>query len=110
LVSAASNDQKGTQWKSISVAVNWAPPGKAEVVLEGIHPGLFHLRAKHGDETSTAWILVVQTEVYPVLSKQFEDFVRQTVSWGDGVSADTKRAYQRAYLEYLASSNSGNTK
>jgi hypothetical protein len=82
--------------------VNLSSQGKAALVIEGIQPGLYEMQITRGGDTSSAWVLLCNAASCPASAASFQAFVRQTDSWGTGVTQATKKAYQRAYLEYLA--------
>jgi len=89
--------------KSHSTSLNWSPAGKATLAVAGVHPGLYEMRITHGNESSSVWVLVCSSAFYVTSAASFQAFVHQTDSWGANVSQATKQAYQRAFLEYLAS-------
>jgi hypothetical protein len=93
--------------KSSLNSFDWSPGGKAAFVIEGVDPGLYEMRINRGGETSSAWVLLCNAASYPASAASFRAFARQTDSWGASVTQATKQAYQRAYLEYLASSSAG---
>ncbi|HVO56113.1 MAG TPA: hypothetical protein VMT51_00300 [Dongiaceae bacterium] len=100
----------GAAWRSKAAVVDLLPGDKVAPGCEGIKPGLFLLRAKHGDESSSAWVLAVPAADFAEWNAKFADFVKKTDTWGDTVPEETKRSYQRAYLEYLNSMRSGQAK
>jgi hypothetical protein len=104
-----SGDDKAATaaWKSKPVNLQWAPGGTASAEFEGLRPGLFSLSVKHEGETSNAWILVVPSTGFSGWNARFEEFTLKTDAWGSLVSAERKRSYQRAYLDYLNSQLAG---
>jgi hypothetical protein len=88
-------------------SLNWSPGGKAVLVIEDVHPGLYEIRISRGGETSSTWVLLCDPASYPTSAASFQSFVHQTASWGASVAPATKQSYQRAYLEYSASHSQG---
>jgi len=93
--------------KPILNSFNWNPGKKASLSIEGIHPGLYEVWITRGDETGSAWVLLCSAGSYSSSIASFQGFSDQTDNWGGSVTLTTKQAYQRAYLELLASRNSG---
>jgi hypothetical protein len=101
-VASSGETQSKNEWKSSPIALNWNPGEAATVVVNGIQPGLYEMRVQHNGEVSSAWVLLCDSAMYPLMAAPFEEFLHQTNAWGDSVTSDTKRSYQRAYLEYLS--------
>jgi hypothetical protein len=104
-VASSEEAQSKKEWKSSPIALNWNPGEAAAVVVNGIHPGLYEMRVQHSGEASSAWVLLCDPAMCPLMTTSFEEFLHQTNAWGDDVTSDTKRSYQRAYLEYLSLRN-----
>jgi len=99
-----SGESSGTkELNSNPTPLNWRPGGKTALVVAGVHPGLYEMRITHGNEISSAWVLVCNSASYLTSTASFQAFVHQTDSWGANVTQGTKQAYQRAFLEYLVS-------
>jgi hypothetical protein len=99
---------EGSGKKDLKASVrsfNWNPREKESLSIEGIHPGLYEMRITRGDETSSAWVLLCTASSYTSSAASLQAFKLKTGSWG--VTQANKRAYQRAYLEFLASGSSG---
>jgi hypothetical protein len=103
---SADSSAGGTR-KSEIVTLDWSPNETAGLTFAGIHEGLYRLSARHHAEVSSAWILVVPAAEYGEWSTRFQQIMQNTESWGDSVSDETKRGYQRAYLEYLSNLRTG---
>jgi hypothetical protein len=93
--------------KSFEGGINWNPGEKAALALHGLVQGLYEVRLFRSSSTTTAWILLCDGAGYQHSADSFEEFVRQTESWGKNVTPATKQAYQRAFLEYLDLHRSG---
>ena len=102
-VSLRENENGKRVFAPISESVEWSANKKAEIVVEGIQPGLYNIQIRHGGRQSSGWILLCSPAAYPTAATYFQKFVRQTDSWESEVTDSTKQAYQRAYLEYLSS-------
>lgn len=103
-----SGKESGNKELNFSLnSFNWNPREKAPLSIEGIHPGLYEMRIAHGGESGSTWVLLCNSDSYPSLAASFQAFKQQTDSWGASVTQASKQAYQRAYLEFLASRNSG---
>lgn len=102
-VASSEEAQSKKEWKSSPIALNWNPGEAAAVVVNGIQPGLYEMHVQKSEEVSSAWVLLCDSTTYPLMTTSFEEFLRQTSAWGNSVTSDTKRSYQRAYLEYLSS-------
>lgn len=102
-VASSGKAQSKKEWKSSPIALNWNPGGAAAVVVNGIQPGLYEMHVQHNGEVSSAWVLLCDSAMYSLMATSFEEFLHQTNAWDDSVTSDTKRSYQRAYLEYLSS-------
>jgi len=101
--------QSKKEWKSSPIALNWKPGEAAAVVVNGIQPGLYEMRVRHSGEVSSAWVLLCAPAMCSLMTTSFEEFLHRTNAWGDSVTSDTKRCYQRAYLEYLSSGSFGSS-
>ena len=100
------NGLSGGTWKSDRVAFNWDAGTPTQVAVNGIRPGLFKMELEHDGEAINVWVLLSSAADYQKVSSSFEALTMKAEKWGDEVSADTKRGYLRAYLEYLASESS----
>ena len=87
--------------------LNWNPGEKTTLSLHGIASGLYEARLYHGSAMSSTWVLLSAGAEFQGSLDAYEEFVRQTESWGDNLTTATKQAYQRAFLEYLNLRNSG---
>lgn len=92
---------------SFEGGINWNPGEKTSLAVRGLVPGLYEVIIHRGSSTTTAWILLCAGAEYEHSLDSFEEFVRQTESWGKYVTPATKQAYQRAFLEYLDLHRSG---
>lgn len=106
-VPISEKSKSGGKPQSFEGGINWNPGEKAALVLHGLAPGLYEVRLFRGSSTTTAWILLCAGADYQHSVDSFEEFVRQTESWGKNVTQATKQAYQRAFLEYLDLHRSG---
>jgi hypothetical protein len=101
-VSLARMSGNGKTWNSSPITIDWNPGENTPVVLKGIQPGLYLLSFEHKGAQGSAWVLLCDSDTYPSAAASFEEFAKQMNMWGDGVTQDTKKSYQRAYLDYLA--------
>lgn len=101
-VSLARMSGNGKAWNSNPININWNPGENAPLVLKGIQPGLYRLSFERKGAQVSAWVLLCDSDTYPSAAASFEEFAKQMNMWGDGVTQDTKKSYQRAYLDYLA--------
>jgi hypothetical protein len=99
--------KSGEKLQAFEGGINWNPGEKASLALHGLVPGLYQVFLYRGSSTTTAWILLCADADYQHAVNSFEEFVRQTESWGRNVTPATKQAYQRAFLEYLDLHRSG---
>jgi hypothetical protein len=97
----------GETWKSDRAAFDWDPGRPSKVSVSGIRPGLFKMDLEHDGEAINVWVLLCTATYYQEAFSRFDALTMQAEKWGDEVSADRKRAYLRAYLEYLASQSFG---
>jgi hypothetical protein len=100
-------DKSGETRLSLKGGINWNPGEQAPFALHGLVPDLYEVFLYRGSSTTTAWILVCAGADYQHAVDSFKEFVRQTDSWGNNVTPETKQAYQRAFLEYLDLHTSG---
>jgi hypothetical protein len=107
LVPISQKDKSGETRQSLKGGINWNPGEKAPFALHGLVPDLYEVFLYRGSSTTTAWVLVCADANYQHAMDSFEEFVRQTDSWGKNVTPATKQAYQRAFLEYLDLHTSG---
>lgn len=96
----------GKKWRSSSTTVNWTPGNGVPLVLKGIQPGLYVLSLEDKGTSGFAWVLLCDPGAYPSAAASFDRFSKQMAMWGNSVTEKTKKSYQRAYLDYLASSKS----
>jgi hypothetical protein len=97
---------KERKWRSSPTTVNWNPGDHIPLVLKGIQPGLYVLSFENKGTSGFAWVLFCDPGAYPSAVASFDRFSKQVEMWGDSVTENTKKSYQRAYLDYLASSKS----
>ena len=100
-VSISEKVKSGEKPQSFESAINWNPAEKAALALHDIVPGLYEVRLYRGSSSTTGWVLLCAGADYQHAADSFDEFVRQTDSWGKNVTPATKQAYQRAFLEYL---------
>jgi len=100
LVGAGGNERN---WRSSATTVNWNPGNSVPLVLKGIQPGLYLLSFGNKGTSGFAWVLLCDSRAYPSAVASFDGFSKQMEIWGDSVSENMKKSYQRAYLDYLAS-------
>jgi len=100
LVGAGGNERN---WRSSATTVNWNPGNSVPLVLKGIQPGLYLLSFENKGTSGFAWVLLCDSRAYPSAVASFDGFSKQMEIWGDSVSENMKKSYQRAYLDYLAS-------
>jgi hypothetical protein len=100
-VPISGKTKSGEKPQSVEGGINWNPGETAAFALPGLVPGLYEVRLFRGSSTTIAWILLCAGADYQHSVDSFEEFVRQTDSWGKNVTPATKQAYQRAFLEYL---------
>ncbi len=100
-VPISEKTKSGEKPQSVEGGINWNPGEKAALALPGLAPGLYEVRLFRGSSTTTAWILLCTGADYRHSVDSFEEFVRETDSWGKNVTLAAKQAYQRAFLEYL---------
>jgi hypothetical protein len=106
VASLGGADGKERKWRSSSTTVNWNPGNSVPLVLKGIQPGLYVLSLEDKGTSGLAWVLLCDPGAYPSAVASFDRFSKQMEMWGDSVTENTKKSYQRAYLDYLASSKS----
>lgn len=97
---------KERKWRSSSTTVNWNPGDRVPLVLKGIQPGLYVLSFEDKGTSGAAWVLVCDPGAYTSAVTLFDGFSKQMEMWGDSITDSTKKSYQRAYLDYLASNKS----
>ncbi len=102
LVSLAGVSGNGQEWRSAATTIDWNPGGSVPLVLKGIQPGLYLLSFEHKGALGFAWVLLCNSAAYPSVITSFEGFAKQMDRWGDSVPRDTKKSYELAYLDYLA--------
>jgi hypothetical protein len=95
-------EEKERKWRSGSTTVNWNPGNSVPLVLKGIQPGLYVLSFEDKVTSGFAWVLLCDPEAYPSTVASFDSFSKQMEVWGDSVTENSKKSYQRAYLDYLA--------
>ena len=101
LVRVGGNERK---WRSSATTVNWSPGNSVPLVLNGIQPGLYVVSFENNKDTfSFAWLLLCDPGAFPSAVASFDGFSKQMDVWGDSVTENTKKSYQRAYLDYLSS-------
>jgi len=100
LVGAGGNERN---WRSSATTVNWNPGNSVPLVLKGIQPGLYLLSFGNKGTSGFAWVLLCDSRAYPSAVASFDGFSKQMEIWGESVSENMKKSYQRAYLDYLAS-------
>jgi hypothetical protein len=100
LVGAGGNERN---WRSSATTVNWNPGNSVPLVLKGIQPGLYLLSFENKGTSGFAWVLLCDSRAYPSAVASFDGFSKQMEIWGESVSENMKKSYQRAYLDYLAS-------
>jgi len=101
-VSLARMSGNGKTWNSSPITIDWNPGENTPLVLKGIQPGLYLLSFERKGAQVSAWVLLCDSDTYPSAAASFEEFAKQMNMWGDGVTQNTKKSYQRAYLDYLA--------
>jgi len=106
-VSISEKGKSGAKPRSFESGIIWNPGEKATIVVHGIVPGLYEVLLSRGSSMTTGWILLCAAADYQHEADSFEQFARQTDSWGNNVAPATRQAYQRAFLEYLDLHGSG---
>ena len=99
LVGVSGNERK---WRSSVTTVNWNPGNSLPLVLKGIQPGLYLLSFENRGTSGFAWVLLCDSGGYPSALASFDGFSKQMEMWGNSITENTKKSYQRAYLDYLA--------
>jgi hypothetical protein len=103
----SQREKSGQKRQPLKGEINWNPGEPTPFALPGLVPDLYEVFLYRGSSPTTAWVLVSSGTDYQRALDSFDEFVRQTDSWGKDVTPATKQAYQRAFLEYLDLHTSG---
>lgn len=106
----SQKEKSGETRQPLKGEINWNPVERTPLALPGLVPDLYEIFLYHGSSTTTAWVLVCSGVDYQRTLDSFDEFVRQTDSWGTDVTPATKQAYQRAFLEYQHLHTSGSAR
>jgi len=88
--------------------LQFAPHHPAVISGSSLHPGVYRvvLVDKSGSPAgSDCWILISAVENYSSTSRAFQDALRDSQSWPEGMDPSATRALLRVYLESLAISS-----
>ena len=84
-------------------ALEWDPIHSEQISIKGVHIGLYEGALEWSGGATSFWVLITTPQRYPDCETAFRQLASKVEAWGPDVSGDSRLAYERAYLAYLAS-------